>query len=532
MASPATPELPPILRAELAGPAIQRRSWAWTIGPAYAGVFVWEPFFDRLGVFLAGGTSLGRLAAVSILAAIACYALLYLVPALSGWAAGERLSLVGASTFGTFGSEWLAGVLVGFGAIALYAVSISMALRLTLLGLVAVGQVAPTALDSRTVGPVPVEPPVILLSACFWIFITVAANGLRLTGVIVALMQVYTPVALVLLAATALLVCPELAAAPRALAAARHSAQGVLGGPALFQLIFGYFALSGLLAVDWGMAVRHPRDIRIGGWLSVILAGSYCSILSLLTVAGAAGRLGPEAMVAAGLRLADPLTFHGAIFHGIGGVVGGAILMLFGLASLAPAVYSALVYSRRLGWHWPAIGRRRWAWLGAGIALVLVATSLADRLEVIFGLLGAVFAPAIGAMTADWLRRGRMWRGVRPGVNRAGLFAWGIGVLVGLVPTLGAAVGSGTAAFFQPAALFAYLAALVSYPALAALGLEFQGTYLAEAGEVMRADETTASAAPGRESAAVRSFGNADGEGGAHAREVSLPEAGGGPGAS
>jgi cytosine permease len=530
MASPATPELSPILRAELAGPTIERRSWAWTIGPAYAGVFIWEPFFDRLGIQLAGATSLGRLAAVSILAAIACYALLYLVPALSGWAARERVSLVGASTFGTLGSEWVAGVAVAFGAVALYAVSIFMALRLTLLGLIAMGQVAPWALHPWITSPFRVEPPVILLSAGFWIFITVAANGLRLTGVIVALMQVYTPVALVLLAVTALLVCPGLAAAPAALAAARPSTQGVLGGPALFQLIFGYFALSGLSAVDWGMAVRHPRDVRIGGWISIILAGSYGSILSLLTVAGAAGRLGPGAIDEAGLRLADPLTFHGAVFHGIGGIVGGAILMLFGLASLAPAVYAALVYSRRLGWHWPAIGRRRWAWMGAGIALVLVATSLAGGLETIFGVLGAVFAPAVGAMTADWLRRGGMWRGVRPGVNRAGLLAWGIGVLVGLVPTLGAAVGSGAAAAFQPAALFAYLAALVSYPALAALGLEFPGTYLPDVGEPRSADEVAV--APGRENATVRSFGSADGEGGAHAGELSLPEAGGGPGAS
>jgi cytosine permease len=526
MAGPLTPELPPILRADLGSPRIARSSWAWTIGPAYAGVFVWEPFFDRMGVHLAGDPSIGRLAAVGLLAALACYALLYLVPAFSGWAAGERLSLVGASTFGTIGSEWVAGVGVGFGAIVLYAVSIFMALRLTLLGLIACGQVAPAALDPWTVGAFRIGPPVILLSALFWIFITIAANGLRLTGVIVALMQVYTPVALVLLAITAVLASPGLAAAPVALAATQSSARVVLGGPALFQLIFGYFAISGLSAADWGMAVRHRSDVRIGGWISVILAGSYVSLLSLLTVAGAAGRLGPGATDEAGMRFADPLTFHGAVFHGIGGIVGGAILMLFGLASLAPAVFAALVYSRRLGWHWPAIGRRRWAWMGAGIAFILVATSLAGRLEALFGVLGAVFAPAVGAMTGDWLRRKMVWQGVRPGVNAAGLLAWGIGVPVGLVPTLGAAIGWGGAAVFQPASLYAFLAALAAYLALAALGLETRGTYLPEA------DEATAAVPPDRRDGDVGSIGIAKPERGTHTQGVSLPEAGGGPGAS
>ena len=87
--------------------------------------------------------------------------------------------------------------------------------------------------------------------------------------------------------------------------------------------------------------------------------------------------------------------------------------MLFGLASLAPAIYAVFTYSTRLGSHWPSIGRRGWAWLGAMIGFILIATSLAGRLEMIFGLMGAVFAPAVGAMTADWLRRRGEWRGVR-----------------------------------------------------------------------------------------------------------------------
>jgi cytosine permease len=522
-----TSPLPPILLVDLAGPRFERRSWMWTIGPAYAGVFAWEPFFDRMGAFLSGETSLGSLIAVSLLAAIACYALLYLVPALSGWGAGERLSLVGASTFGTAGAEWIAGVAVGFGAIAFYAVSVFMAMRLTILGLIASGRVGSTVLDPSTLGPLTLEPPVILLSALFWIFITVTANGLRLTGVIVALMQVYTPVVLVLLGATALLAGSGLAASTGAAAAgpspAGPSGEG-LGGLALFQLVFGYFAYSGLSAVDWGMAVRNRRDVRIGGWLSVILAGWYCAAMSLLTVAAVARRTGHASIEQAGLRLADPRTFHGAVFHGIGGIPAGAILMLFGLATLAPAVYAANVYSTRLGAHWPAIGRRRWAWSGAGLALILIATSWAGRIETIFGLLGAVFAPAVGAMTGDWLRRKGIWRGVRPGVSPAGVSAWGLGLLVGLIPAAGTTLGWTAAAGFQPASLFAYLVALVCYMVLPVLGLE--------------APETSTPQIVEQEPIAVPSVAGADGD--AHAAgpspapepTITATKAGTGPGTS
>ena len=150
-------------------------------------------------------------------------------------------------------------------------------------------------------------------------------------------------------------------------AAARPAGQGPSGGPQLFQLIFGYFAFSGLSAVDWGMAVRHRRDVRIGGWISVILAGSFCVILSLLTVAGAAGRIGPGPIDRGRLPSSPiPSRSTGRSSTGSAGSRAGTILMLFGLASLAPGVYAVFIYSTRLGPHWPAIGRRRWAWLGCG----------------------------------------------------------------------------------------------------------------------------------------------------------------------
>jgi cytosine permease len=167
-----------------------------------------------------------------------------------------------------------------------------------------------------------------------------------------------------------------------------------------------------------------------------------------------------------------PLSFHWAVFVGIGGIKGGAILGLFGVSTLAPGCYSGWTFSRRLSMHWPAIGLVPWARIGGVLAFVLIATSWAGRLEEIFNLMGAVFASAVGALVADALRQEGQWRGVRHGWNPAGLLAWGLGMAVGLVPVVGAICDWSAARRFQPAALYAFLTSAGLYLVLAALGLE------------------------------------------------------------
>ena len=131
----------------------------------------------------------------------------------------------------------------------------------------------------------------------------------------------------------------------------------------------------------------------------------------------------------------DPfrLSFRWAVFYGIGGVPGGAILILFGLAALAPACYSVWVYGEKLSIHWPRLRQSGWTWIGGAVAFVLAATSSANRLELIFSAMGDLFAPAVGAIAGDWLRQRGGWSGLRHGVNRAGVIAWGAGFGVALV---------------------------------------------------------------------------------------------------
>jgi hypothetical protein len=470
--------LPPVLLADLTGPSLPRRGWHWTIGPAFASVFIWVPLLDRLGTHPAGPAETLGIMAAALLSALACHLLLYDLLALWGYAAGQRLTVVAASTFGTRGSEWITGLGTAAGTMVVWSVSLWTAVRMTFLGLLACRLIDASALAPVHLGPVVLESPAVLVTTLFWIFITGMASLLRLTGVIFALLQVYTPVALILLGVTAWLAhaggpASDVGALP---ATAIHVAGPGLGwgmesGLAhVVQLVFGGFALSGLLSVEWGMTAAHRRDVRIGGWISIVLAGSWCLAMALLTVHGAIRNVGSAATDTS--ILCVPRSFHWAIFEGIGGVIGGAILMLFGLVTLAPACTAAWICSRRLKARWPALRRSTWTWLAGLFVFVLVATSWAGRIEPIFGLMGAFFASAAGAMVSDALRQRLAWKGLRQGFHAPGVFAWLAGLAVGLVPFLGTALGWAGANRFQPAAVFAFFTAAAFYQVLAAFGLE------------------------------------------------------------
>ena len=121
----------------------------------------------------------------------------------------------------------------------------------------------------------------------------------------------------------------------------------------------GFFAMAGLVSVDWGARVERRRDLVLGGLTGIVLAASWTAIMSLVVVAGAVARVRAEGdRFAASVDGPFRLSFRWAVFNGIGGVPGGAILILFGLAALAPACYSAWVYGQKLSTHWPRLAKR------------------------------------------------------------------------------------------------------------------------------------------------------------------------------
>ncbi len=225
----------------------------------------------------------------------------------------------------------------------------------------------------------------------------------RLTGVVVALMRVYSPVALLLLTTTALWFLPNLSLFHAEnlpfIANVANLSPGEPVDSSAISLIMGFFAMAGLMSVDWGAVSRSGRDLVLGGMTGIVLASFWTASMALIVVAGTVASIGLPSRPSAMLH-GDPLplSFRWAVFYGIGGYGAGAILILFGLAALAPACYSASVFGLRLSTHWPRLRQSHWTWLGGAVAFVLMATSSVDRTGWVYRGMGALFAPAVAGL--------------------------------------------------------------------------------------------------------------------------------------
>ena len=445
--------LPPILRNEYERAALGRGPWYATMGPAFLGLFVWAPFFDVLWMSDLARFSLPWLVMRAVAASVLCFAFYCLPPALWGWRTGRPLGIVAASTFGAVGSEWITGILVAVASIVWYAVALDFGIESTLLGLRACGLMHADALHRWSVGPFTIKSPVYLLTALFWIYITGTSSLWKITGVVSALMKVYSPIALLLLTAIAAAMLPELGGFHRedARQYAELAAAGSGGGgssyASVIQLVTGFFAMSGLASVDWGARVRSRRDTVLGGLIGIVAAGSWTAVMALAIVAGTVAKLSRAGVAVGdskGIELVQ-LSFRWGVAHGIGGIPAGIILILFGLAALAPACYSAWAFGQKLSIHWPRLGRAGWTWLGGTLALGIGAASHPMRLDWIYSTMGDIFAPAAGAIAANFLMLRGQWSGMQRGVNQVGVVAWATGV--------GAAVGLEVWKRFEPRAL-------------------------------------------------------------------------------
>ena len=132
--------------------------------------------------------------------------------------------------------------------------------------------------------------------------------------------------------------------------------------------------------------------------------------------------------------------------------------------------FSSFIAGNSLATMIPGVPRSTSTMVGAVIAAVLAITGLAANLIGLFTIIGASFGPICGAMVADYWLSGRTWAGPRQGINLAGYGAWAIGFLIGIVPFL--PISEATKAFFQPAAVYSFVAGFLVYAILAKLGLQ------------------------------------------------------------
>jgi cytosine permease len=165
-------------------------------------------------------------------------------------------------------------------------------------------------------------------------------------------------------------------------------------------------------------------------------------------------------------------TVREVIARGIGGLGGSVMLLVLGLAMLGPSCYAPFIFGHRFAAVAPRLKRWAWSLIGGIVAWPLVALGLPGRPELMYSLLGAVMAPVVGAMAADYVLSRGVWPGPRRGVNLAGCLAWVAGFVVGVVPPLAAEMGLRGLAGIQPAAVLAFVAAFSGYVVLARLGFE------------------------------------------------------------
>ncbi|MDR3634579.1 MAG: purine-cytosine permease-like transporter [Isosphaeraceae bacterium] len=455
--------------------AIERKSWQATFAPQFIPLFLWVVFYDQLPVKTLAIGGLGPSVAGLAAGGVLCFLLLYYAPAMWGFRTGQPLVVVSQSTFGTVGASWLTGVVFGLAQVVWFAVGVYFATELILKSFAACRLLDPRACYPVSLGRYTVPSRLFLIASAFWCC-WAGLVGAYIVRVIAALMRIF-PVFPAAMLAVAMLMTIKGAVHFQPVRADLVTGQAIAHGELIaflnmLQLVFAFFATAGLAATDWGAVSREPSDVRVGGFVGVIFAPWAIGTLVLLIVAGARGTAMAEAGRAVATASVTAFTFHEVIYNSIEGRLACAILLVLGLASLAPTTYTSFVVGARLSAVWPRISRVAWSVAASVLAWLLILANVPGKLDDLFGILGAVFAPMAGAMAADYVYHRGKWPGPRGGVNQAGLVAWVAGLAVGLLPTIGRSWGLAELARFQPAAVAGCLVALFVYLALAALGGE------------------------------------------------------------
>lgn len=478
---------------------VEPKPWQTGLAPVYIGTVLWIAFFDQIG---RRALPLGGLLSTVLGAAVAgplAYLLLFRPSGLWGHAVGKPSKVVATSTFGEKGAALVPGLLIGIAQVFIYALAVGYAIELTFQGLVLVGLVPPGSLRPTLVGKASLKAPLYLTTALVWAILA-ALISMRFTRWIAYLMQYFPIFPAVALGGTAMVMMLGLRSFeptgvdPSMPGVVPSMAEASLRSFLLaLQWVFAFSAMGGLMAADWGSASLAERDVKVGGWVGVGMAPAIISALALISVAGYQGtkradRAFEEPRLMTGSTVRDleptgqggstrgldapPFTFRAVANGGFGRYVGGLILVVFGLASLAPGVYASFTFGLQFKALGPGVSRLTWTMLGACTAWLLIVGGWIERTELVFNLLGAAFAPAAGAVAADYRRHRGKWPGPRQGINPAGLVAWTIGLAVGLTPIVAGALGSTRLAGLQPAALWAFVASYLVYELLAALRLE------------------------------------------------------------
>jgi cytosine permease len=478
--------------------AIVPKPWQTGVAPVYIGIFLWIAFFDQIGRKVLPMAGLVPAFLGVIVGGPLAYFCLFRSSASWGHRAGKSLDDLASATFGVSGAKIVPGLMLGVAQVVLFALAVGYAVELSFQGLILAGFVDSQAIQpSRLGGPVG-RSPIFLATALFWAIAT-ALVSLRFTRWIGYLMQFFPIFPAVMLGGAMIFTLNGLKTFhptglnPPDLASSKEAFLLTL------QWVFAFTALAGVMGTDWGIGSVTLRDVRLGGWVGIGFAPAIVAILALIAVAGYQGSReakatperqpiqqsvislsAPPSLPSANGLGAPSYTFRALMLGAFPDRLGALILATFGLGSLAPAVYASFAFGNRFKELGPGLSRLTWTMLGTCLAWLMVVAGWMERSEAVFNVFGAIFAPVAGAFAADYRRQKGSWAGARNGVNPAGLLAWGVGLGVGLCPTIGQSLGSDRLLNVQPAALLAFVASYLTY--------EFLGLIRCESKTVPAAD--------------------------------------------
>jgi cytosine permease len=432
-------QLPGYITSATPNPQTNRAPWYKNTAPTYAGIFLWFVFWmDAAKADAPGGTlsqGLGWALLSLALSAVVCHVLFYLVPGLFGMRTGLPLYIVGTSTFGAQGGfimpgffmgvlqfGWL-GVNVYFSAQALSAV-IPVDARILMLvwgvlaafvGLKGIQYVAKVATY------LPLIPLVVLL----W-----------LTAKTVGNIGDFKPDLLVAAQKVTNLTGPD-----------KLSIFGVLA--AILTYVVGFFATAGAAGVDFGTNSRDEKDVKMGGLIGIALAIFFTAGLSLIIVAGAAGKTGVVSSMSSFALIPDILGKDTAKW----------VMFLLAVAAFPPACFSSFIAANSFKTTLPKVNPFISVGIGAAVSIALAVTGYAGKAVDVFKIIGASFGPICGAMLVDYILSKGQWTGPRAGFNPAGWISWALGFIVGILPFLKINVPAAPVAAFIVGAVVYFLCA-------------------------------------------------------------------------
>jgi len=442
-------KLPSYLASATPNPAENRAPWYKNTAPAYAGIFLGVPFMAGTAAALQYGSLWAGVVGL-IIGALFCY-LLYHVPAMLGLKTGMPLYVVGSSTFGTHGGILMPGLIMGVLQIGWHAFMTFAAVSFLMKALGYAGREA---------------NPALFWVLCFvWglALALVGAVGIKWLGKLSSFLPVF-PLAMIIIAAFANM--GGLASFKGSVPAGATGLAMIpvlgLGAFAALQAIAGFFATAGAAGADFAMNSRNEKDVVLGGFFGITIAGLVTGLFAMMLMAGAMGE-DPAIAAKAGAGTFD--AFIESIAH-VGGWLALIMYWVFVAASICPTGFCAFIFANSFSTMFPKLPRVPLALVAGLIGAILAATGWAAYLTYWFVLIGASFGPVIGAMTAEYLRNGK-WMGPRKGINWAGYIAWAVGLVVGIlgvIPYIGFSYGLST--------LMSFIVGFTTYLILAVLGLE------------------------------------------------------------